>query len=362
MSLISIVPRKGSRKFKQSISEEFYRVNENGVKEHTETRNYDSERWDDTREERIPIFDLQKEHFLIIDPRDPMKKKLLTDNCPELNVLVKGCKKRYDQDHPKANQIIEEADIFDRLDPFFTHDECMLVLDSGAGIINDKSPLNKIMLLCVLALDDFAIGGSKHNDHLPSKVRYLVVDTTIDRKIKKKKREYTKEVNKILDSLDYKTALKFALALGITQDIEFKDKDLLDELLYDYGHNSLDKISGTNITHQKNFIDVFNMGNSVLDASYIFTLGTSKGIIKYLNGSYQAFGVILGKDRDSSISFLTIPAQNYLLTRISEGAKQVDNTDSLLHDYSDATIDEDVDDFAENNTSRIDIDDEDIEE
>jgi len=362
MANLAFRPRKGSRKFNKEITKEVWnKVEGTSREELVETGVYDSERWDGTREERVPVYNHRKGRFTIMDPDDITRSKELTKNSDTLHELVAACKLQHEEYHPKHREYITKADIFDQNDPFFTHDDTMFILDSGSAFFDDDNPLNKIMTCVLLTHDDFGVGGATLTNSLNSKVRYLLVDTSIDRRIKKKRRELTKQVNKVLETISDADALKVALALNLISDPSFGDKDIIEEILYDYAHNNVDKVDGVeNMTKQEHFLKVVGMGTKILNTSFIFSKALNLGIIKRVDLAYRAFGSILGKERDQAINFLTIPSQAHIYERIEAAIQQLDGGTSLDEGYDSINIEEEEDSNVidlSNSDSTISIDD-----
>ena len=70
-----------------------------------------------------------------------------------------------------------------------------------------------------------------------------------------------------------------------------------------------------NKTKQDYFIEMAEKSN-LIEISYIFTQALNLGIIKRKDLTYQAFGYLLGKTKDDSISYLTMPVNAEQLEKI----------------------------------------------
>lgn len=334
--ILAIIPRKGSRKFKKQITEEFFQKDQSGQEVKTHSDTYDLERWDGTMEERTPQFDNQTERFRIVNPEDPERKELLINNSPLLNEMAHACRLRYEDGEDKG-KIIEKVDIFDRVDPFLTHSELYHTLEAGSAFLDLSIPMHKFMQYALLAYDDFSLGGSKYNEALPASVRYLVIDNNIDREIRKKMRINTAKVVHIFEELSDDDMLKFALALNVINDASYSDIAVIEELLYEYSNNTNPLPDGS-MTHQEHFIQTYESGKNILDASWIFTKAMATGVIRFKDGVFQAFGKMLGNTRDEAISQLTVPARSELLDMIRQAVERLEGVQTPLTRKTSAEI------------------------
>lgn len=322
MAKINIIPRKNSRKFSRDIKVQYFSNAENerdGIVERTE--DYDDEFWAGTSQAIAPDYWHSLRRFRIIDPEDPSMQRELEQNSTALNKLITECEFRYPNNYPDPSlrgRKIESANIFDDKDAFFRHEDLVLRLDSGDGGLDDTNPLNKLFLLILLGKEEFALGGKTQNGPMNSKVRWIVVDANLDRKFKKALRDQDKKARKALADItdnDSNTA-KMCLTLGLITEIGTLDKIDLEDLLYEYATDQKTIIPGTTETQQDKFLKTYELGTEILDASYAFSQGFQYGVIKKIDNIYKAFGIILGQDRDTAISFLTIEDQKVLLDRI----------------------------------------------
>lgn len=323
MGTVIIKPRKGSRSFSSNIIKQYFDSPEDEANNRPSREvPYEGERWEGTMEDILPIYSWSKGRFMIVDPEDITKSKLLENNSDTLNELVKRCRFRYEEGHPKQGEPIEKADIFDPEDPFFRHTDTYITLSAGRGSFEDSVALNEIMMLCALGTDEFEIGGSKENPYLNAKVRYIVVDQSIDRRVRRNRREKTKLAIEKLSQLSENDQIKVALALNLIQDPYMEDKGVIEELLWDYANNNTDIVRGMN-TKQDEFLNIIEQGKTLLNASYLFTLGLKEGVIRRLDLMYQAFGQVLGKNREDAISYLTENPNAELYEKIENAVRHL---------------------------------------
>ena len=257
---------------------------------------YTDERFSGTKQVFGVRWNYNRKRFNIIDPSDITKKRYLETNSEILNKLVVKCRLVNDRkDHPNFGKFITEADIHDRKDPFFTHSSTRFSLIAGQAHMQTAltSPLNVIILLGWLARRDFQLGSGKRSGIRGTQVKYIVIDTEIERIQKQKIKDQDKEARKIYEALDPPKKLKLAMALGMVSSLNIDD-NIVDDYIYEYATDRVTLVKKVNKTKQQIFLELVQSGKENINAHYAFYLGKTKGIIRNQNKTYQAFGRSLG--------------------------------------------------------------------
>ncbi|MCA9747475.1 MAG: hypothetical protein KC414_00040, partial [Romboutsia sp.] len=303
-----------------SAVEEFWGTDINGQKVKLNSIPYEANKFRGTKQIYGVTYNYSKRKWNIIDPEDITKTRLLENNSSFLNTLVRNCKLVNDRiDHPYKGQYIVETDIFDRNDPFFTNAKTRLALEGGEKHLNTtiNEPLNVILLLGYIARNEFSLGAFSRTQAKGVNVKYIIVDSNIDKKIKKEKRDNNKKVSDILYSLDYSKKIKLAISFNLISKFN-TEEDYVDEVLYDFAMDNVSKFSDNkNITKQQAFLNRIENGVQQVEAYYAFYLGKIKGIIRLQNKAYTAFGKTLGITVTDVITLL-LSNNNEFLTKILE--------------------------------------------
>jgi len=316
-------PAPGSSKFFRKDSSSMskatldtYGINEFKERVLMDSTPYEFERFQGT----IQVFGLEfnyyKNRWLIIDPEDITKRKELEDNSEVLNSLVSACKLTVDKkDHPDYGQYITKCDIFDRNDPFFTHNSTRLDLDGGEAIIpsNSKSnPKNVIILLGWLARKMFSLGSGSPAGSKGVQIKYIILDKTIEKAEKREKRSLRKKAMEYLSNLDKDRKYKVAIALDLikrtTADLEDVEDYLDAYALDDKTKSNFDN----RYTKQEVFVNLIEAGGSELEAHYTFNLAFNLGIIRRMDRSYTYKGAKIGDNKNQVISVLMSPNDDLL--------------------------------------------------
>ena len=316
---------------------------------------YNRERFDGTRQLIGPEFDNDQGKWMMIDPNDPFRKKLLKENSDIINAFVVEARLINDMpDHPDFNKRITKIDIFDRKDPFFMHKDVRLNLEGGEAQLRSstKDALNVLILLAVLARPIFALGGTTRKFAVGSKVKFIVVDNKIDKRIKKQERLNEDKSRGYYASLDKDQKLELAIALntGVKPGM---DPDIIDDIIYGFATDNITKYSGnTMLTKMEAFVDMIERGKDYIKASYAIHLGMKYGIVRQQNKQFTAFSRRLGASTNEAIKLLLAP-DNTLLSEILDAceefmrSKVFSNTpSSQQHDsFTKSSGDEDVSDL-----------------
>lgn len=312
MAIVHIKPAPDSKAFKANIVEQVYQQkNDSDEKILVSEDIYKGERWDGTFQYDLPKFIYSKNRFTILDPLD--KTKELTVDSPkesmeELNRLVKQCYLKYEKGHPLEGQLIEKANIYDDCDPFFTHNSVFLKKSAGEAFVDDENPINKIMLLILPTFKDTIFGGNRMMGSMPAGIKTIIVDDQVDKKLYNDLRKNRAKAQQIIDSLQNFDKVKIALAIGLISNPDFiadnQSIDDLDILLDEYAFDTKANAIGNRYSKQEYFIYIYEQGANILNATWLFHKGKKEGIVKNFQGTYQAFGVNLGKTYDDAITFI----------------------------------------------------------
>jgi hypothetical protein len=288
---------------------------------------YSAQRFEGTRQRKGARFNYSKRKFGIIDPEDATKTQELTRNSEVLNALVKACRLTVDiEDHPDFGKPITKADIFDRKDPFFIHRKFNLTLEAGEAIVptSHRDPLNVLAILVLMTHKEFSVGTGNKRSPRKTGVRYIIVDKNLQKAEKKKTRSKDKKANELYHKLNDEHKSKLAVALGLLNTNKL-DSDIIDDLIYDYATDNITFLPKTNgKTKQDIFIETLSKGRGYLNASYMFHIAKSKGIISYTNKVFNAYGHELGLTSSEAINYLTLESSNAIYERIAEAVKMLD--------------------------------------
>jgi len=324
-NVIIIKPVPNSKKFKNregnltAMTEEFYQKDGNGENVLVDSKPYESERFEDTTQDKIIPYSFSKRRFLLIDPDDITGTKQLEANSKKLNSMVAQCKIKYPDNHPRRGQFIEEVNIFDIDDPFFTNPKVRITLRKGEGIINvdDNNMINQVVMLGLKASKEFQVGSAISNSMLSAQTRYIIVDKEIDRKEKAKVRQLDSKARDYFHKLTAEKQVKIAIALGLIKSPK-TDPTIINELLWDYATDTVTKVFDGRMTKQEFFVNLLESGSTRVENSYLFHLAKDAGIIKYQNKLFTAFGIKLGETVDKSIEYLSLNTNEVLISRLQE--------------------------------------------
>lgn len=318
--IIQIRPVEGSRRVAKKITQEFYASveHENSGGDAIMKEDFNDDRWDGTQQTAMPIYDYKLGRFRIIDPTDHEYKKELLENSEELNKLAARCKFKREFG-PNKGEYINEIDIFDDDDDFMRHSDLYITHESGKGDYDSANPINKIMILHLMAEPDYQIGGKNSTTPIRVGVKYLIINPEIDKKVAKDTREKRYLAMKNITSLGTNKSKKLSLAMALNildgyQDV--KDVDL-DSLLDEYAMDAKTELS-PNKSKQDYFNELFDLGDDLLKASFIYTAGVKFGFIRYNSTIWQAFGENIGKDKDAAISYLMTDDGMLLIERLQQ--------------------------------------------
>jgi hypothetical protein len=304
--------------------QEFYAEDANGNKKLVKSTPYTAQRFDGTKQGQTPVWNFRKRRWTIIDPEDITKKRQLEKNSKKLDSMVKSCKLVNDvKSSPDFGKFIESTDIHNRRDPFMINKETRINLGAGEAVVpsGEHDVKNVIVLLSLMTQKKFQVGSGAKNGITGTQVRYVIVDKETDRKEKNISRTRDKKAREFYDNLSDDKKMKIAISLSLVRSLD-TDRGLVDDLIYDYITDGETKVVGTNMTKQEMFISLCDSGNAVVEASYIFHLGKTKGVIRMQNKVYQAFGEKLGSTINESVNFLSLE-DNDLYERIKEAVEVI---------------------------------------
>ena len=326
----TIKPAPNSRKLATGVNgvtemiENRYGIKSNGEKELISSSSYDAQRFDDTLQFETASWSSTQGKYLIIDPDDPTKSKVLDGYSEKLNKMVSKCNLHYEKDYGefKRGQLIKQCDIFDFYDPFLNHTKFRMSFKQGERIVplgwNDGTgeELNQLLVLAFRASKRFAVGSGLKTQKISSNVRYIIVDKNVERKEKVSKRSLDLQARNYFDKLSEEKIIKISIALGLVSNpnIEYST---IEDLLWSYITNTIEKVPG-GLTKQENFVKLVESGVDNIEIHYLFNDAKAKGIIKKIGGTYSAFGTNLGKTVAEAINKLKLDSSEKLRNKITE--------------------------------------------
>jgi hypothetical protein len=310
--LVTIRPRKGSRKFTaiEGVMSQFSMIKSGDKEGFKETGEYKRERFPSSRQiSRIKWSESKRMWRL------KGYEKVTSDLQTELDKLVKGCKVKYPEGHIRAGHYIETADVYDRRDPFFIHDEVKFIQKEGEAVLDKERPLDKILLMGLEASSEFSSGGESINPLMSTRVRYVIVDKNIDSKAKKDNRTQTTKAVKLYDALTDAKKSKIALALQLISDTDV-DRTMIDELMWAYLNDSTTKVSD-NLTKQDFFIHICGTTNEELELRTLIAKGKKSGALKYQrNSGWMLFGNVVSRHEAGIYDYLSDPQNQEMIIRL----------------------------------------------
>lgn len=178
MSIVTITAKQNSKRFEVigSIDEYSNKIEESGKTSVIPVGTYNKERFPRSVQIKRPYWkdSLRRWH---IDGFD--------ENSEDLNALVKACKFKYDDDHPKKGQYIETCDIWDIADPFFNAKNLNSRFNEGETMLRTENAKDKVMVAGLKMHNEFQ-SGSLENSVFSARTRYVIHDKNVDAVIKKR--------------------------------------------------------------------------------------------------------------------------------------------------------------------------------
>lgn len=289
---------------------------------------YTNERFPGTNQiVRACTFDDRYNRWSIIDPEDLLKKRLLSENSDALNSLVEKCRLINKKDgHPERGKYITKADIYDRNDPFFTHDAFEYKFDAGEAYVRSDiktNPLNVLILLGFIARKMFEVGSSKSYRPMGRNVKYIIIDKQIEQQERKSQRDKEERAYDVYRSLRGDDNRKLILAIALGHNVT--TPEAADDILYTYSKDDVTKVEhNKSMSRMDFFLETVDLPKSTIMANYIFSIGVSSGVIKITNKTYNAFGESLGMTKTDAVNYF-MRSDNDIMNRIEQSALEVRN-------------------------------------
>ena len=310
-SIVTINAKPGSRKFsafKGQMTQFQKVIDATGSETEREAGSYKGERFPNSRQMFRPIWSQSKKMWLM----DSFK-----ENCDELNKMALACKFKYPDTHYKRDQYIDEADLFDYNDPFFTHRSLKIITYEGQLTLDKAKPIDKIIFLSLRQNHLFQSGGEEGNTMLSSRTRYVITDKEVDITNKKKRRDKFLEASKLYSSLTDAKKITIAMALGLAAN-ENQDRDLIDQVLWDASQDTAVRNSNKQ-TRQDLFIGLCKMDNEMLNIKKMVQKAKGSGKLKKVkNQGWLLFGEPVGKTDEQLFTYFSNPENQEMFFRLQE--------------------------------------------
>lgn len=312
MGLKKIIPSPLSKKFggiNGSMTEYLEEVDSEGRKTLRSLGEYKRDRLPgSTQGERTIIFSNQKKKYLL---------KGYEQNSEELNKLVENCRLFNDMPkHPDYGKQITACDIYNSSDPFFNNLKLRVKLEQGYGALNTEIPIENLLYLGALANPRFQIGGENSNAALSGRAKYIIVDTEIDKEVRRNARDNRKKAEKLIDAMSDAKKRSIALVMGLIK-VEDSDIDLITDLLEEV---ALDTKNNTDLgmSRQAYLIKLAESDGDELESRKYVDLAFKRGMIKRDKGSslYMLFGMQVGREKQNVIDYLMNPVNNEVLHKL----------------------------------------------
>lgn len=314
MALIKIIPSPLSKKFNNiegSVLEYDETENASGQRSVRSLGEYKKERFPNSTQGERPIsFSVSKKRYNL---------KNFQTNSEELNQLVKRCNLTNDmKSHYDYNKPIISCDVYNVKDPFFNHSKLKFLLDEGYGALNTDNPLEYLLYEGIQVNNKYQVGGETNNVALNGRAKYIIVDSSIDKEIKKQARDNRKTAEKLLDNMSDDKKRAVALAMGIIVDGDTNIEmitDLLEEVALDDRKSTI-----AGMSRQNYLIKLAEAAPDELEARNYINMAYKKGLIKKdkESNTNTLFGVQIGRDKNAVTNYLLNPINSDTLHRLQK--------------------------------------------
>lgn len=299
--IVTIKPAPSSGKFFRRIGGEvslYDQVDNNGEKIDVYQKPYAEERLPGTVQIERPIL------FKTMSSRWGLYGHL--KNSDELDSLVKSCRLINDlNNHPDKGKMIVHCDINDSNDPFFKNKALKVRLAEGSAKLDTSLAINKILYDGMLANKRFQLASNDNSTPRSGSAKYLILSEELTSVSKKSKMDNEIEAIDLFRSLSDQKKKDIAFITEIIR-VNTDSVDLFDNLLYEYVKDSKTKAT-ENKTRQEYFIHLCKLPPEDLAQLSIVSKGLKKGVIKRYSDRYEAFGIVIGSSKETSIKFLLNP-------------------------------------------------------
>lgn len=301
MALVTINPRKNSKKFFSEATQFATVKDEKGNEKEISTGLYKGERFPSTNQmPRIP-YSLTNRKYLVDIPKD------------ELDKLVVECRLQYEDGHKREGEYITSANIFDRKDPFFNHSQLKLIFTEGNLSLDDELPMNKIILNGLRHHKDFQFADSSPNGLYSKRVKYVVSRREdVDKSDESSRKEEIDAIT-LYSSLTDKKAKKVAVAMGLVSAKGDDDITLVKKALWNAARNST-RIPGRK-TKQAQFIELCKSDESEMQTMILIAQAKAFGLLKKVKDTgWTLFGKPIGNtDAEITAYFTDVANQDDVL-------------------------------------------------
>ncbi len=297
MSITVVKPKNGSKRFYTEAN--FVKEGADGSKQSTPFRG-----------ERFP------KSFQVFRPNfnENIGEWAIDMSDEELNRLVKKCRFMHNSG-PLKGTYIEEADRYNRYDPFFIHEKLVIVAEEGKGIINN-SPVHEIVLAGMRRDPRFMDVSSGRLSHgRPADVKYELRSENTEILEETEKIDIAIEASELFAKLTFDKMLIIARALEMEVSNDIKPESLK-KLLYREGAMNDKDRTEQGVTYQRAFVDLASAPSDVLYAVNIFSLAKRKGILRKYSGDWKFQGESLGTDRKQVLDYLISDEGSEILEKI----------------------------------------------
>lgn len=254
---------------------------------------FDNIKFADSREDLAPLFINRKWQF--------------SGDDATLKLLVNQIKLTYADGHPKAGEIITEANVHNELDPFFSHkywrEGARFTMIGNKHVIKENDPEFNFLLLClkggtvVTTEDDiYEAAGSK----------YKILKSNVDRKAMIDSSLSEMEISSSILKLTPEKVGLISVILGLVLDENILDTDTLRANLFSNLKRPEKNPNGDiRVFEGKNYKSMFyeleNNDIAELNKKANIKKGINKNILRYRDGGYELKGKKLGSTTYSEL-------------------------------------------------------------
>ena len=303
MALVTIKPRQNSKKFFTEATQFATVKDEKGNEQQVSNGLYKGERFPSTNQmPRIPFSLTQKKYLVNMDEET-------------LNELVKECRLQYPDDHKRAGEYITSANVYDRKDPFFNHQNLKLIFTEGNLSLDDSLPMNKIILAGLRNHKDFAFSDTTSNGLYSKRVKYIVTRREDVDRSDEKSRQAEIDAITLYSSLTDKKARKVAIAMGLITATDDSDISIVKKALWSAARN-VTRIPGQK-TKQQQFVELCKADESDMQLKIIQAQAKSHGLLKKVKDTgWTLFGKPIGRTEKEVAAYFADPANQEDVLRV----------------------------------------------
>lgn len=186
----------------------------------------------------------------------------------ELQSLVKRSSLRYLYGS-REGELIQEANPYDREDPFFNHKDFMMWMEEGNKDTSQANSIDKIVLSNFSTRSEVERLGDKTSKYRGVGIEYEIVDRNYDRKIKAEETKKKMSVTLLITKSVLSKKIKIARMLNIDLDKDMSEDSVNTQI---YNRLEIDSVK------REQFLEVSELPTDEFDLNYYVTMGIDKRV------------------------------------------------------------------------------------